>query len=129
MLFPFGYGLSYTQFRYRNFQVFFNEKNLFHISVDIINVGTVKGVDTPQIYIRSPSGKYALVAWEQIELPPGKSKKVYFKMEPRSVAEYNVSKRQWVLSNGKYDICISKFAGDCVSKVSLELEEKVVNQY
>lgn len=129
MLFPFGYGLSYTQFRYRNFQVFFNEKNLFHISVDIINVGTVKGVDTPQIYIPSPSGKYALVAWEQIELPPGKSKKVYFKMEPRSVAEYNVSKRQWVLSNGKYDICISKFAGDCVSKVSLELEEKVVNQY
>ncbi|EMN5545777.1 glycoside hydrolase family 3 protein [Enterobacter cloacae] len=129
MLFPFGYGLSYTQFRYRNFQVFFNKENLFHISVDIINVGTVKGVDTPQIYIRSPSGKYALVAWEQIELPPGKSKKVYFKMEPRSVAEYNVSKRQWVLSNGKYDICISKFAGDCVSKVSLELEEKVVNQY
>lgn len=129
MLFPFGYGLSYTQFRYRNFKAFFNEKDLFYISVDIINVGTVKGVDTPQVYIRSPSGKYALAAWEQIELPPGKSKKVYFKIEPRSVAEYNVSKRQWVLSHGKYDICISKFAGDYVSKVSLELEEKVVNQY
>ncbi|MFH2244673.1 glycoside hydrolase family 3 C-terminal domain-containing protein [Enterobacter sichuanensis] len=129
MLFPFGYGLSYTQFDYRNFNVSYDDKHLFNMSADIINAGGVKGIDTPQIYIRTPSEKYALAAWQQIELTPGQKKKIYFKIEPRSVAEYNVSKRQWFLPKGKYEVCISKFAGDCVSKASFDLDEKVVYQY
>ena len=57
MLYPFGYGLSYTTFEYSNFKLT-EEENQFAVSVDVTNTGAVAGKEVVQIYFQSPYTDY-----------------------------------------------------------------------
>jgi beta-glucosidase len=88
-LFPFGFGLSYTEFGYSNLQMpsRLPAKNPVHISVDVSNTGKMKGDEVVQLYLSHPdySGKHpirALNGFKRISLEPGEKKTVSFTLSP-----------------------------------------------
>ena len=90
-LFPFGYGLSYTQFEYRNLEIDNGE-----VSVTISNVGHREGDEVVQLYASEKTSELALaseqlVAFQRIHLKPGESRKVVFSVQPHSTTTFRVS--------------------------------------
>lgn len=96
-LFPFGYGLSYTQFRYSKLKV---KKNLkagkeLKVSVKVKNIGKLDGEEVVQIYLSRPDSKSPfnpirwLVGYERIFLRKGETKKLNFRIKPEQTANFD----------------------------------------
>lgn len=95
-LYPFGYGLSYTQFRYSNIELdktSINASGVLTASVTVTNTGDYDGKETVQLYIRDLVGSITrpvkeLKGFQQIELKKGESKQVAFKITAHHLAFY-----------------------------------------
>ena len=119
VLFPFGHGLSYTEFEYSNLKcpevIDINKET--EITVDVTNTGSVKGKEIVQLYIRDMTGAinrpvHELKGFEKIELEPGETKTVTFVLDKRSFAWYSVELGDWHAENGSYVIEIGKSSRD-----------------
>nr|BAU61812.1 beta-glucosidase [Colwellia sp. D7] len=96
-LFPFGFGLSYTQFEYTNIQVnmhSFSMGESVEVSATLSNVGSVDAEEIVQLYIRDLVGSVTrpvkeLKGFQRIYLPAGQSKTVVFKVHTDELAFYN----------------------------------------
>lgn len=106
-LFPFGYGLSYTRFRYGAMALAGGEGLTAKITVT--NVGARAGIETVQLYLRrGPRRKQRrLLGWTQVALRPGESKAVTISAEPRLLANWDERTRGWRIDAGRYEV----FAG------------------
>lgn len=112
VLFPFGYGLSYTKFRYSNLKVNnrFSEGGQLQVFITIKNTGKVKGKEIVQLYISDPNGKKddrpvkELKGFMKIELNPGESRQVVFNLSRNDFAFWDVPTNQWKIKPGKYEI-------------------------
>lgn len=103
--YPFGYGLSYTKFLYRDLLIEGNR-----VSCTVENIGDVAGKEIVQLYIEPiKSSVYRpvceLKGFEKVELSPGESKKVTFVLNERSFAVWSDG---WKIPTGDYRICIGK---------------------
>lgn len=103
--FPFGYGLSYTQFKYSNLKV--NRNRVFCM---VENTGDVAGKEIVQLYIEPINSTVhrpvrELKGFAKIELAPGESKRVTFILNDRSFAIWQDG---WKVPEGDYKICIGK---------------------
>lgn len=103
--FPFGYGLSYTQFDYTDLRV---EKNKVFCTVK--NIGTTAGKEIVQLYIEPLSSTIhrpvrELKGFTKLYLEPGESKQVSFVLNDRSFAVWNDG---WRVLEGYYNICIGR---------------------
>ena len=103
--FPFGYGLSYTQFSYSDFQIEGNR-----VSCVVKNTGTVKGKEIVQLYIEPIKSTIhrpvcELKGFEKIELEPEESRKVTFTLNERTFAVWQDG---WKVPAGDYKIWIGK---------------------
>lgn len=112
VLYPFGYGLSYTSFKYKNLNIKSNisTTDTLLVTVDIINDGKYKGDEVPQLYISHiDKEEYlpirALKGFSRISLLPGETKRVTFKLLPRDLATYNDFSECSVRA-GKIKICV-----------------------
>jgi len=114
-LYPFGYGLSYTSFKYSDIELnkntlMINKKDKLSVSVKITNTGNVKGKEVIQLYLHD---KYAsatrpikeLKGFEMIELNPDESKTVSFIITEKMLEFYN-AKNIWEAEPGNFDIYI-----------------------
>jgi beta-glucosidase len=88
-LFPFGYGLSYTTFKYSQFRVAktYNTGDTVNISVNVKNTGRIAGDEVVQVYLSNLSSSLpvpirALKGFKRIHLLPGESRNVSFKVAP-----------------------------------------------
>lgn len=129
VLYPFGFGLSYSSFEYNNFSIKQDKQKILKIEAIVKNTGDYEGVDTPQIYLHGPGKKIKLVSWTQISLLPGQGEKVQFDVDPRLLSEFDVNKKEWKIDAGKYTFCLSKFAGDCSKSVDINFDERVLYKY
>lgn len=107
--FPFGYGLSYTDFVYSDLVVEGNQ-----VSCTITNQGKVQGKEIVQLYIEQISEnvyrpKRELKAFEKIELKAGESKRVTFETDDRS---FSIWQNGWVVPKGEYKICVGASCED-----------------
>jgi beta-glucosidase len=114
-LFPFGYGLSYTTFDYRQLQVTPStdgSKHKIQVSFTVRNTGAQAGTETPQLYLTLPSatgepGK-RLVGFEQVTLKPGKSTRVQVTIDPGTpdhpLSYWDTSSHTWVTAPGAYGV-------------------------
>lgn len=119
-LFPFGYGLSYTDFIYNNLTVepnnYTGNGNLT-IHFEVINVGKTEGSDVPQIYLKDvqsamPRPLRELKAFMKVSLKPGESKSLTLTLSPEELAYYHPEKKRWVTENGVFEIQLGKNATD-----------------
>ena len=109
-LYPFGYGLSYTQFQYSNLQTQVNDDGTVTVQTDVKNTGGRKGDEVVQLYI---SDLYASVKtrvmelkdFERITLEPGASKTVTFTLTPYQLSLLN-DKMDRVVESGEFKIMI-----------------------
>lgn len=124
VLFPFGYGLSYTNFEYSNLKISKNEiddTEKVTVSVNIKNIGDVFGKEIVQLYIRDKKSSVTrpekeLKGFEKIGLEPGEEKEVTFILNKRSFAYYNVDLGDWHVESGEFEILIGKASREIVLK-------------
>ena len=126
-LFPFGYGLSYTQFAYNNLNV--SSKNLkgnqtLKVSVELKNSGKYEGAEIVQLYIRDIVGSVTrpvreLKGFQKIALKKGEKQAVSFDITVEDLKFYN-SDLQFVAEPGQFDIFIGGNS-NADKKVSFEL--------
>lgn len=124
VLFPFGHGLSYTQFQYRDLTVKKNA-DAYEISVSVTNAGQMTGKEVIQLYIAPPTGSHRPVRelkdFQKIELRPGESKTVYFRLERRAFACWDEAIHDWFVEGGTYSIEIGRSSMDIAISVPVKV--------
>ena len=110
VLYPFGYGLSYSKFIYRNLSLTLSKKDLI-VSFYIKNYGLYKAKEVSEIYIGSPSSdvfkpKKELKDFIKNEFDVREGKVLRVKIPLENLKYYNVKEKRWVLSDGDYTIYV-----------------------
>lgn len=116
VLFPFGFGLSYTEFKYSNLKLSkddIKEDEGLTVSVDITNIGSVTSKEVVQLYVKNCDTKVLrpireFKGFEKIELAPGETKTVTFTLNKRSFAYFDERIHDWAVPSGTYQIEIGK---------------------
>lgn len=105
-LFPFGYGLTYTQFTRTALKV--QSGRQLTVSFTVTNTGKRAGIDIPQLYVAPPGRTHRLAGWARLALKPGESRRVTIRADSRIVASYGAD--GWARAGGAYDLWISSSA-------------------
>ncbi|MBO9711563.1 MAG: glycoside hydrolase family 3 protein [Sphingomonas sp.] len=121
-LFPFGHGLSYTSFAYRN-PVVTGGKRL-SVTFEVVNTGAREGADVPQLYVsRDGSGKpMRLAGFQRVTLTPGEVRKVTLVAEPRILADYDTRLPGWRVGGGRYNVAIAHDSADRTMMLEANLD-------
>ena len=112
-LYPFGYGLSYTTFKYSNFKIdskVLNFEGSINVSIDLKNIGKFKGKEVVQLYIRDRFASVTrpikeLKGFDLVELDIGETKTVKFQINESLLRFYSQNK-VWESEPGFFDIFI-----------------------
>jgi len=106
-LFPFGFGLSYTNFRYSRLEI--TDGDTLTIRFDVENTGTLTGVDVPQVYLTNVDGvqKIRLIGWARLSLNPGQTHRVTVTDDPGLLADFDTTAHAWRLGPGTYEVAVS----------------------
>lgn len=110
--FPFGFGLSYTQFTYQNMTV--SEKG---VSFTLKNTGTRDGAEIAQLYISKPEGRCyrpvkELKGFQKVFLKAGEEKQVQIPFDDKTFRYYDAERKQWQQEEGIYHIRIGASVAD-----------------
>lgn len=120
-VFPFGYGLSYTRFRYAGLSVSGGAHPM--ATVRVTNTGGRKGADVPQVYVRAADGAGAqtwrLAGFSRVSLAPGETRSVAIVLEPRTYSRWDVAAHRWVAPAGGLPIAVARSASDRVLTAAL----------
>lgn len=122
VLFPFGYGLSYTSFSYSNLTLT-KEKEQVTVSLRVKNTGDMAGAETVQIYVsqKNPSvlkPVKELKGFRKVYLNPKEEKTIEILLDRRSFAYYSVEKSDWEVEQGTYLV----YAASSSRDIRLEAE-------
>ncbi|MFP4580364.1 MAG: beta-glucosidase H [Candidatus Sumerlaeia bacterium] len=118
--FPFGFGLSYTDFEYSKFKLskktMKKEENLT-VSFNVTNTGKVAGAEVAQMYISDleasvPRPIKELKDFVRVELEPGETKEVSIEITPGMLAFYDMDWENWVVEKGDFEVLIGASAED-----------------
>ena len=120
VLFPFGFGLSYTTWKYSNLQVDkdrMTETDTLTVSVDITNTGATAGKEIVELYVGSHQGFVSKPAKElkgfaKVYCAPGETQKVVFGLNKRSFAHYDVDMHDWMIESGAFQVLIGAASND-----------------
>jgi beta-glucosidase len=130
ILFPFGYGLSYTTFAYRDLSLSQNGETVV-VSVKIKNTGKRAGAEIAQFYVsqKSPSvfrPLRELKGFRKICLEPGEEKTAGVALDRRAFAWYNTEKKDWIVEAGEYTVAAAASSRDIRCEASLALEGETI---
>jgi len=105
-LYPFGYGLSYTAFRYSGLKV--TGGRTLSASFTVTNTGRRAGVDTPQLYLTAAPKRrqQRLIGWSKVALKPGESRRVTVAAPARMLADWDTAAHGWRLDGGAYRVAV-----------------------
>lgn len=133
VLFPFGYGLSYTTFAYSNLKVdkeSMKDTDTMAVSVDVTNTGKMAGKEVVQLYVADKESTVIrpikeLRDFAKVELAPGETKTVSFTLGKRAFAYYSVKLHDWHVETGEFDIMIGQSSRDIVLTKTVTVESTV----
>lgn len=134
VLYPFGYGLSYTNYNYSNLKI--NKiEDTYEISFKIKNIGNYDGKEIVQLYIQKENSKIyrankELKAFEKIELKAGEEKEVKILIDKSAFEYFDVNLKRWNIEDGQYNILIGKSSRDIVLKdtINIEADKNIICQ-
>lgn len=124
VLFPFGYGLSYTHFEYSDIKVskeILKDTETITVSVKVKNAGKIAGAEIVQLYIRDLESTIfrpvkELKGFEKLSLEPAEEKTAAFVLDKRSFAYYNTNIKDWHVEEGKFEILVGASSRDIRQK-------------
>ncbi|WP_328540298.1 glycoside hydrolase family 3 C-terminal domain-containing protein [Streptomyces sp. NBC_00344] len=112
-LYPFGYGLSYTSYRFSKLRVEgsrLNEDGSLRVSADVTNTGRRAGSEVAQLYLGAPAstGEPArqLKGFRKVHLKPGQTRTVTFELTAKDASYWNETAHAWTLGTGTYGVRI-----------------------
>lgn len=122
-LFPFGFGLSYTTFAFKDLSISPSSASgdqPVTVSFDVINTGKHAGADVAQVYVGEanpplPRPVKELKGFSKVRLNPGETKHVSVELNRRAFAYYNVARHAWTVDPGKFQI----YVGDSSERIEL----------
>jgi beta-glucosidase len=128
-LYPFGYGLSYTQFQYNNLRIDpaqIDAAGNARVSVDVENSGKRAGVETVQLFVHERFAPVStpvkqLRGFERVAIEPGQKKTVTFTLTPESLKLLDRDMR-WIVAPGIFDVMIGKSSADISLQGTLEVK-------
>ncbi len=116
-LFPFGYGLSYTTFEYRNLSIrpaaAATSGVLYEVSFDVTNTGKVAGAEVAQLYVGEKAAKVPrpsreLKGFAKIMLGPGETRKVTIPLDARAFSYYDPAAKHWRADDGDFNVLVGR---------------------
>ncbi|GGM18001.1 glycosyl hydrolase family 3 [Pseudomonas asuensis] len=130
-LYPFGYGLSYTNFRYGNLKLSSSAMTpgqRIQASFTVTNTGKVAGYEVAQLYVKPLNSKVdrplkELKGFDKVYLEPGQTKVVTIPLDERSLAYFNVKANTWQVDAGRYMVKVGS------SSENLPLSRALVTLY
>ena len=111
--YPFGFGRSYTKFRYDKLRIRRRGQDAATVSFRVENVGRRTGIEVPQLYLGLPSTRVKqppaqLKDFRKLTLEPGQRKRVRFRIDPRDISYWNVDADGWRIARGCYQVVIGR---------------------
>ncbi len=130
-LFPFGYGLSYTTFGYKNLSISsknfsVDSKTKMAVDFDVINTGKKFGKEIAQLYVGFPSTSEIpeppkqLKGFEKVSLQAGQTQHVHLTLDARSFSYWDINAHDWKIQPGTYHIMIGSSSRDIQLQESLQ---------
>lgn len=133
VLFPFGFGLSYTQFKYSSLKL--SKKKIkddeeLTLSFKIKNIGKVDGSEIAQIYVKDVDStifrpEKELRAFKKVFLKAGEEKTVEITLSKRAFAYYNVNISDWHVESGEFEILVGASSRDIQLSSKLKVESTI----
>ncbi|MEP0418090.1 MAG: glycoside hydrolase family 3 C-terminal domain-containing protein, partial [Cyclobacteriaceae bacterium] len=128
-LYPFGYGISYTEFEYKNLKItpeLAKTQQQIEVSVDITNTGKVKGDEVVQLYFKDLVSsvivyELQLRGFERITLNPGETKSVNFTLKPEDLQLLDRD-MNWTVEPGEFEVLVGSSSQDIRAMGSFKLE-------
>ncbi len=119
-LFPFGFGLSYTSFSYKNLAVSDARRSkdgLVTVDFDVTNTGARAGAEVAQVYVGDrhasvPRPVKELKGFAKVELNPGETRHVQVSLDRRAFSYYDVKDHKWTVAPGDFDIYVARSSAE-----------------
>ncbi len=129
--YPFGYGLSYTNFEYSNFEIQETDEE-FVLSMEIKNVGNLKGKEVVQVYIENNQSsvykaKRELKQFDKVEIEPKGVAYVCIKLPKTAFEYYDINQHRFITEAGEYKILITKNVEDIIFSHDLKIDGEDTN--
>lgn len=120
VVFPFGYGLSYTTFEYSDLKLSadsIKDTDTLTVSFKVKNTGDVAGAEIAQVYVADKEStifrpEKELKAFKKVFLEPGEEKEITVELSKRAFAFYNVNINDWCVEAGEFDILVAASSRD-----------------
>jgi beta-glucosidase len=133
-LYPFGYGLSYTTFRYGGLRLSspeMGENGQVTASVDVTNTGSRAGRDVVQLYVHQQRSRVTqplkkLIGFQNVDLAPGQTRTVRFEVKASDLAFWDVTRDKWVVERSPFDLMTGGSSADIASEATLRVDGEVI---
>ncbi len=133
VLFPFGFGLSYTSFQYSDIALSsekITDSETLTVSYKIRNTGKMAGAEISQIYVSDVESTIfrpvkELRGFNKVFLEPGEEKTVTVELSKRAFAYYNVNIMDWHVESGEFDICVGASSRDIRLEARVRVDSTV----
>ena len=122
VLFPFGYGLSYTRFEYGDAKILKQDKQKVYVSVPVRNVGACDGEEVVQLYAHYPDSKVEhprrqLRAFERVSIPKGETREVVLGIDKSDLSYWDEAARAFVQESGRVLLEIGASSADIRTEI------------
>lgn len=129
-LFPFGHGLSYTEFEYSELELSaerISNRDTLTVAVTVTNSGDTAGKEVLQLYVKDMEASVRrpekeLRGFRKVDLAPGENRTVEFELGERDFAHYNARHKHWIAESGEFEILIGASSRDIRQRHSVTLQ-------
>lgn len=130
VVYPFGYGLSYTTFNYSNLNTdkkTYDQADTIQATFTLTNTGDREGAEVPQLYVSDPVCSVMrpvkeLKGFKKVFLKPGESRRITLDIPVSSLAFYSEAQSQFVVEPGEFILQLGASASDITQRISVEVK-------
>lgn len=134
VLYPFGYGLSYTTFRYSNMHLSapsMGANGSVTASVDVTNTGSRAGRDVVQLYVHQEKSRVQqplkkLIGFQNVWLNPGQTVRVQFPVKASDLAFWDVTYSRWTVESSPFDVMVGQSSADIQQTATLQVHGETI---
>ncbi len=128
-LYPFGHGLSYTQFKYSNLklsQASINTTGKVEVSFDLQNAGSRAGAEVAQLYVHQTKSNVvqpikSLRGFQRVTLDPGETKHISFTLPASQLSYYDVATHKFIVAPGIFNVMVGSSSDDIRLRTDLQI--------